>query len=109
MTVRDPPSDIAGHDVVAPPLQVRLEGDGPFLLPFFGSAVSFGFGDDVAVMRMTTREGQEVLLPFSKETLRTIGLALADTLKVAFRDDPISLSHDAFVSDDIVFERRDET
>jgi hypothetical protein len=32
-------------------------------------------------MRTRTVEGQEVLLPFEKETLRAIGVALADTLK----------------------------
>lgn len=88
--------------------QVRLEGEGPFLLPFLGSDVSFGFGDDVAVMRMMTQEGQEILLPFAKETLRAIGLALSDTLKEAFREGRGDARHEAFVSDDLTFEKRDE-
>jgi hypothetical protein len=64
-----------------PATQVQLDGEGPFLLPFLGADVSFGVGDHVAVMRTRTVEGQEVLLPFEKETLRAIGVALADTLK----------------------------
>lgn len=37
------------------------------------------------MMRVRTSKGQEVVLPFRKETLRAIGLALADTLLLAFQ------------------------
>ncbi len=93
-----------GNVIAAPGNQVQLEGAGPFLFPFLGDEVSFGFGDNVAVMRMKTAQGQEVLLPFGKETLRTIGLALADALKEAFQDD----RNRRLVPDDLTFETRDE-
>ncbi|MBM0206103.1 hypothetical protein JNW90_26115 [Micromonospora sp. STR1s_5] len=67
---------------------VDLDGEGPFLLPLLSSEVSFSHGDTLAIMRMKTAAGQDVLLPFEKETLRAIGMALADTLKNAFHDGP---------------------
>jgi hypothetical protein len=69
------------------------------LLPFIGPEVEFESGADVAMMRMTTLDGREVVLPFAKETLRAIGLALADALKTAFADEhaPTSLSDVVFV------------
>jgi hypothetical protein len=107
MTARNLPSNVEVHAGASEATHVSLVGEGPFLLPFLDSDVSFGFAEDVAVMRMSTREGQQVLLPFSRETLRAMGLALAGTLKDAFRDESAG-QHEAVAAGDLVFELRDE-
>ncbi len=84
-----------------PATQVHLDGDGPFLMPMMASEASFGIGDSVAVMQIRTASGQEVIVPFDKETLRIIGVALADALDQAF-------PKQAVAADDLVFERRED-
>lgn len=67
--------------------EIILDGEGPFMLPLCDSKVDLGIGDVIALLTVTTLEGQKIEIPFGLPVLQQLhaltGQALAQLAKPA--------------------------
>lgn len=69
----------------ADPIEIALEGDGPFQLPICTDLKEVALGESLAVLRFETIEGQRVDIPIPIGMLVEIGDAAEQALHEAIR------------------------
>jgi hypothetical protein len=65
------------------PIEIPLEGDGPFQLPLCTDLAAVALGEALAFLQFETSEGQRVDIPVPIGMLVEIGEAVAEALQVA--------------------------
>lgn len=70
---------------VAVPIEIPLEGEGPFQLPICTDLKEIAVGESLAVLRFETIEGQRVDIPVPIGMLIEIGDAAEEALQHAIR------------------------
>ena len=63
------------------PTEIVLQGEGPFILPFCDSDVEIGIGDQIALLTMTTLDGQELQIPFGLAVLKELHALTGEALR----------------------------
>lgn len=67
------------------PIEIPLEGDGPFQLPICTDLKEIALGESLAVLRFETIDGQRVDIPIPIGMLVEIGEAADEALQHAIR------------------------